>query len=512
MNGITELMSAVPSRVEALPKARPHAADGQFQAALERAREAFQRQETPPNDAADEEPIAAAEEGRDERGTFPERLRARAGDSSDASDQVEDESPANGAAEAEAGGQSAVHIVAAPSAPAVSEPPPVAPPVDGEGSASLESGAARAAATERSFGPLQANERLVRSEGEQHGEPARSEAARPAPRPQAEAGVVERIRSALAQPDAERGALEGETKARALFQRAPRGERARLAAEQNAAGRETPREGALAPRGGASPEGPLGGSLPGAGREELRLGAGPGSQEAELPDEAPAGLKLVPSATEPRGELGGAQRGPEPPVEGGSEARTSNEGGAAAPRDPAPGVLPEETASKGEVEAVSRSLTRSEPAFEGARFASLARAPLQQMVRSAEAQIGEEVSTLRLQLKPANLGELDLRLSVEHGVLTAKFVAQSLEVKALIESALPDLRQSLNQQGVAVEQLTVSVGDPDGGRSGGYDRESRPERSRGLGPRSGNPVEAVGAGAQGGSPRMWYSQGVDVLV
>jgi len=148
---------------------------------------------------------------------------------------------------------------------------------------------------------------------------------------------------------------------------------------------------------------------------------------------------------------------------------------------------------------------------EGGRFAPLARPVLQQMVRSAQVQLGEEVSTLHLQLKPANLGDLDLRLSVEHGVLTAKFVTHSLEVKALIESALPELRQSLQEQGVPVEQLSVSVGE---------DRRGWDERGREAGARGGTgagyasraSLEAATAPASASTSRMWYSQGVDILV
>ena len=151
-------------------------------------------------------------------------------------------------------------------------------------------------------------------------------------------------------------------------------------------------------------------------------------------------------------------------------------------------------------------------AFEGSRSAPLARPALQQMVRSAQAQIGDDVSTLHLQLRPGNLGDLDLKVSIEHGVVTAKFVTHSLEVKALIESALPELRQSLQEQGVSVDQLTVSVGEERRDwRESGRDAS---ERSGGAGPgyTSRASLEAATSTAAAASPRMWYSQGVDILV
>jgi flagellar hook-length control protein FliK len=47
---------------------------------------------------------------------------------------------------------------------------------------------------------------------------------------------------------------------------------------------------------------------------------------------------------------------------------------------------------------------------------------------------------------------------MENHLLSAKFVAESEQVKALIETNLTDLKQMLSQNGVQVDQLMVSVG------------------------------------------------------
>ena len=96
---------------------------------------------------------------------------------------------------------------------------------------------------------------------------------------------------------------------------------------------------------------------------------------------------------------------------------------------------------------------------EPARPRSVPPEAIQQMVRKVEVDASELVSNLRLRLAPEKLGALDVRLAVEDGNLSARFFAQSEQVRALIESALPELRQQLEEQGLSVSQLDVSVGE-----------------------------------------------------
>lgn len=242
-------------------------------------------------------------------------------------------------------------------------------------------------------------------------------------------------------------------------------------------------------------------------------------QDVDVSDQAPIADRRTANPAETDRPDAARARSGEPGATGEAEARVeareasrSDEGARTLQRQGGGAdTVRAEPSARAEAATPTQHHARAQQAYETGRSTLLSRPGLQQMIRGAEAHFGEEVSTLRLQLKPANLGDLDLRLSVEHGVLTAKFVAHSHEVKALIESALPDLRQSLQEQGVAVEQLTVSVGDPGERRSenGGQGAGSR---VRAGVSRKGPAVEAPASGAVASSPRMWYSQGVDVLV
>jgi flagellar hook-length control protein FliK len=68
---------------------------------------------------------------------------------------------------------------------------------------------------------------------------------------------------------------------------------------------------------------------------------------------------------------------------------------------------------------------------------------------------------MELSLKPDHLGKLKMKIAVEHQVVTAQFTVESEQVKHIIETNLVQLRKSLQEAGVQVENLTVTVGQHD---------------------------------------------------
>ena len=73
-----------------------------------------------------------------------------------------------------------------------------------------------------------------------------------------------------------------------------------------------------------------------------------------------------------------------------------------------------------------------------------------------------------INLKPEHLGELTLRISVNHsGALTANFYTDNAQVRAIIDNSLVQLRQELNNAGIKVENVEVFAGLSDGGLSNG---------------------------------------------
>lgn len=69
----------------------------------------------------------------------------------------------------------------------------------------------------------------------------------------------------------------------------------------------------------------------------------------------------------------------------------------------------------------------------------------------------------RMRLYPESLGELKIELSVEDGVLKAKFFVSSAMVKDVIEDNFHKLRDSLANNGLKVDSFSVSVDQQDKG-------------------------------------------------
>lgn len=83
---------------------------------------------------------------------------------------------------------------------------------------------------------------------------------------------------------------------------------------------------------------------------------------------------------------------------------------------------------------------------------------VKQIVARAQLRIEKEMSTMKINLKPEFLGKLELVVTFKDGLLHAHFIAEKPVVANLIETRLPELRQSLEQRGFSWHQVSVSVG------------------------------------------------------
>lgn len=88
---------------------------------------------------------------------------------------------------------------------------------------------------------------------------------------------------------------------------------------------------------------------------------------------------------------------------------------------------------------------------------------IDQIVKKAELVLKQNVSEIRINLKPEFLGKMTIRIAVEQGLVTARFITENLQVKHLLESNLNTLRQSLESQGIKVERTEVNVQLNNGG-------------------------------------------------
>ena len=67
-------------------------------------------------------------------------------------------------------------------------------------------------------------------------------------------------------------------------------------------------------------------------------------------------------------------------------------------------------------------------------------------------------TTMEMQLNPEHLGKIYLEITSKDGTVSAHLTAQNEVVKEALESRIADLKQNMNQAGVKVDAVEVTVG------------------------------------------------------
>ena len=86
-----------------------------------------------------------------------------------------------------------------------------------------------------------------------------------------------------------------------------------------------------------------------------------------------------------------------------------------------------------------------------------AREIMQQILDYIKVSVKPDMTSLQMQLNPEELGTLQIEVSNKNGMLTAQFQTQDESVKTIIESQLIQLKESLNEQGIKVQAVEVTV-------------------------------------------------------
>lgn len=136
---------------------------------------------------------------------------------------------------------------------------------------------------------------------------------------------------------------------------------------------------------------------------------------------------------------------------------------------------------------------------------------VEQILPKAEVFIDDERSEMLIQLKPDHLGKLVMKLEVEKGIVVAKFLAESHMVKEVLESNMNALKDSLQQKGLNVQELSVFVGNDGNFQKQqhfmAFQRRQNNSKIKGLGLLHG--TAAVQAKAQ--TVKSLYSENIDFL-
>jgi len=89
--------------------------------------------------------------------------------------------------------------------------------------------------------------------------------------------------------------------------------------------------------------------------------------------------------------------------------------------------------------------------------------PAQKIIDSVIGKIKQTIienkTQIEVKLVPENLGKLTVKIVSEEGKLSANIEVKNIEVKQVIDSSIPKIKENLGQNGIYVDQINVSLSD-----------------------------------------------------
>lgn len=82
---------------------------------------------------------------------------------------------------------------------------------------------------------------------------------------------------------------------------------------------------------------------------------------------------------------------------------------------------------------------------------------MRQVSQMTRVMVSQSESSIEMQLNPANLGKVYLQIVSRQGAITAQIAAQNAAVKEALESQVAILKENMNQQGIKVEAIEVTI-------------------------------------------------------
>lgn len=82
-----------------------------------------------------------------------------------------------------------------------------------------------------------------------------------------------------------------------------------------------------------------------------------------------------------------------------------------------------------------------------------------QTISQIKLTLTSDASSMEIQLHPEHLGKVDLQISSKNGVMTAELTAHTESAKRALEAGLEDLKVSLEQTGLKVENVEVTLAE-----------------------------------------------------
>lgn len=131
-------------------------------------------------------------------------------------------------------------------------------------------------------------------------------------------------------------------------------------------------------------------------------------------------------------------------------AAASNDQGAMTQQDSSPEIM---TAGQFALRSEGMQSAKSSHVLRASHFAE---DMSNYMVKQMFITSGNGISQAKITLYPENLGQVDVRLTMQNGQLVAHFITEHAAARELLDSQLSMLRGALHTQGIQVEKLEVS--------------------------------------------------------
>ena len=80
-----------------------------------------------------------------------------------------------------------------------------------------------------------------------------------------------------------------------------------------------------------------------------------------------------------------------------------------------------------------------------------------QVSEAVKVRMSSDMNSIELSLNPQNLGKVSVEVASKEGTVTAQFRVQDVMAKAALESQVFELKNTLNEQGIKVEAIEVTV-------------------------------------------------------
>lgn len=136
----------------------------------------------------------------------------------------------------------------------------------------------------------------------------------------------------------------------------------------------------------------------------------------------------------------------------------------------------------------------------------LSRSIIDQIAKEMTFRVRDNVSEIRLSLKPESLGEVVVNMQMEESKITAQINVDQSNVKAAVESQLPQLRQTLAERGIQIHRIDVLVADQS------LARESRDQQSGKSKKRNGEGLTGIEEHDINYSPRSLGYNTIELLI